>query len=89
MKPRSAFKQQLAMSILLVNSDVKTMRTPDGHSKLDQAKYHSRKAHRSPPPNPPNTVSLHRVMFAVDDIDDPSPASANTAAKLLGEIAQY
>jgi hypothetical protein len=47
------------------------MRTPDGHSKLELTKYHTPAAvgvERENPP--PNTLGLHRVMFALDDIDD-------------------
>jgi Pyridoxamine 5'-phosphate oxidase len=56
------------------------MRTPDGHGRLELTKYHSPAAIGARPPNPPaNTLGLHRVMFAVDDIDDASPACGLTA----------
>src|SRR3982074_3291402 len=45
------------------------MRPPDGHSKLELTKYPSPAAFGAQPENPPpNTLGLHRVMFAVDDI---------------------
>src|SRR3977135_3012015 len=78
-----------------VRSDIAMMRTPDGHSKLELAKYHTPAASGAEPENPPpNTLGLHRVMFAVDDIDDtvaPLRAHALRArgAELLGEVAQY
>ena len=54
-----------------VQSDIVMMRTPDGHSKLELTKYHTPAAVGAEPENPPpNTLGLHRVMFAVDDIDD-------------------
>jgi catechol 2,3-dioxygenase-like lactoylglutathione lyase family enzyme len=54
-----------------VRSDIAMMRTPDGHSKLELTKYHTAAASGAKPENPPpNTLGLHRVMFAVDDIDD-------------------
>jgi catechol 2,3-dioxygenase-like lactoylglutathione lyase family enzyme len=54
-----------------VRSDIAMMRTPDGHSKLELTKYHTPAAVGAEPENPsPNTLGLHRVMFAVDDIDD-------------------
>ena len=63
-----------------VRSDIAMMRTPDGHSKLELTKYHTPAAVGADPGNPPpNTLGLHRVMFAVDDIDDTSPACAPTA----------
>ena len=50
-----------------VRSDIAMMRTPDGHSKLELTKYHTPAAVGAEPANPPpNTLGLHRVMFAVD-----------------------
>lgn len=66
------------------------MRTPDGHSKLELTKYHTPAASGTEPENPPpNTLGLHRVMFAVDDIDDTVARLRAHGAELLGEVAQY
>jgi catechol 2,3-dioxygenase-like lactoylglutathione lyase family enzyme len=73
-----------------VRSDIAMMRTPDGHSKLELAKYHTPAASGAEPENPPpNTLGLHRVMFAVDDIDDTVARLRAHGAELLGEVAQY
>jgi catechol 2,3-dioxygenase-like lactoylglutathione lyase family enzyme len=49
-----------------VRSEIAMMRTPDGHGKLELTKYHAPAADRAGPQNPPpNTLGLHRVMFAV------------------------
>jgi catechol 2,3-dioxygenase-like lactoylglutathione lyase family enzyme len=73
-----------------VRSDIAMMRTPDGHSKLELAKYHTPAAVRAEPANPPpNTLGLHRVMFAVDDIEDVVARLRPHGAELLGELAQY
>lgn len=73
-----------------VRSDIAMMRTPDGHSKLELAKYHSPAAVGAKPHNPPpNTLGLHRVMFAVDDIADTVARLRGHGAELLGEVAQY
>lgn len=74
-----------------VRSDVAMMRTPDGHGKLELTKYHAPSparvgAAKNPPPN---TLGLHRVMFAVDDIDDTVTRLRTHGAELLGEVAQY
>ena len=54
-----------------VRTDIAMMRTPDGHSKLELTEYHTPAAVGAEPENPPpNTLGLHRVMFAVDDIND-------------------
>jgi len=73
-----------------VRSDIAMMRTPDGHGRLELAKYHIPAAVRAEPANPPpNTLGLHRVMFAVDDIDDTLARLRAHGAELLGEVAQY
>jgi catechol 2,3-dioxygenase-like lactoylglutathione lyase family enzyme len=73
-----------------VRSEIAMMRTPDGHSKLELTKYHTPAAVGAEPEHPPpNTVGLHRVMFAVDDIDDTIARLRAHGAELLGEVAQY
>lgn len=66
------------------------MRTRDGHSKLELTRFHNPAAIAAGPLNsPPNTLGLHRVMFAVDDIDDTISRLRRHGAELLGEVAQY
>jgi catechol 2,3-dioxygenase-like lactoylglutathione lyase family enzyme len=73
-----------------VRSDIAMMRTPDGHSKLELAKYHTPAAVRAELANPPpNTLGLHRVMFAVEDIEDVLARLRTHGAELVGELAQY
>ena len=73
-----------------VRSDIAMMRTPDGHSKLELTKYHNPAAIGARPHNPPpNTLGLHRVMFAVDDIEDVVARLRTHGAELVGELAQY
>jgi catechol 2,3-dioxygenase-like lactoylglutathione lyase family enzyme len=74
-----------------IRSEIAMMRTPDGHSKLELTKYHTPAAVVAGPENPPppNTLGLHRVMFAVDDIDDTIARLRAHGAELLGEVAQY
>jgi catechol 2,3-dioxygenase-like lactoylglutathione lyase family enzyme len=73
-----------------VRSDIAMMRTPDGHSKLELTEYHTPAAVGVEPENPPpNTLGLHRVMFAVDDINDTVARLRAHGAELLGEVAQY
>jgi catechol 2,3-dioxygenase-like lactoylglutathione lyase family enzyme len=73
-----------------VRSDIAMMRTPDGHGRLELTTYHTPAAVSAEPENPPpNTLGLHRVMFAVDDIDDVVARLRTHGAELLGELAQY
>ena len=73
-----------------VQSDIAMMRTPDGHSKLELTSITTPAAVGAEPESPPpNTRGLHRVMFAVDDIDDTVARLRAYGAELLGEVAQY
>jgi catechol 2,3-dioxygenase-like lactoylglutathione lyase family enzyme len=73
-----------------VQSDIAMMRTPDGHSKVELSKYRTPAPSGAEPENPPpNTLGLHRIMFAVDDIDDTVARLRAHGAELLGEVAQY
>ncbi|MFB7281497.1 VOC family protein [Streptomyces hydrogenans] len=73
-----------------VRSEIAMMRTPDGHGRLELAQYHHPEVvgGRSPHP-PPNTLGIHRVMYAVDDIDDTLARLRPHGAELLGEVARY
>jgi catechol 2,3-dioxygenase-like lactoylglutathione lyase family enzyme len=73
-----------------VRCDVAMMRTPDGHGRLELAKYLTPAPIDAGPHNPPhNTLGMHRVMFAVDDIDDTVARLRHHGAELVGEVAQY
>ncbi|MFC8074448.1 VOC family protein [Streptomyces sp. NPDC057307] len=72
-----------------VHCDIAMVRTPDGHSRLELAKYRS-PTPTSGPHNPPhNILGTHRVMFAVDDIKDTVARLRPLGAELLGEIARF
>ncbi|MFF2493515.1 VOC family protein [Agromyces sp. NPDC058064] len=73
-----------------VRSEIAVLVTPDGHGRLELATYLEPVASEMSPANPPpNTLGLHRVMFAVDDIDDTVARLRGHGAELLGEIANY
>ncbi|OLT51339.1 VOC family protein [Cellulosimicrobium sp. CUA-896] len=73
-----------------MRSEIAMLRVPDGPGRLELARYFA------PVPvdaglqsAPPNTLGLHRVMFAVDDIDDTVERLRRHGAELLGDIAQF
>ncbi|MEU7740750.1 VOC family protein [Nonomuraea sp. NPDC049158] len=73
-----------------VRCDIAMMRTPDGHGRLELAKYQNPAAIGAGPHNPPhNTLGMHRVMFAVGDIEDVVARLRTHGAELVGELAQY
>ncbi|MFF9279822.1 VOC family protein [Streptomyces griseosporeus] len=73
-----------------VRCDVAMLRTPDGHSRLELARYLSPAAISAGPRNAPhNILGTHRVMFAVDDIEDTVARLRPHGAELVGQLAQY
>lgn len=66
------------------------IRTPDGHSRLELAKYRSPAVIAAGPRNRPHNIpGTHRVMFAVDDIEDTVARLRPHGAELVGEIARF
>jgi catechol 2,3-dioxygenase-like lactoylglutathione lyase family enzyme len=73
-----------------VHCDIAMVRTPDGHSRLELARYRSPAAVSDGPRNRPhNILGTHRVMFAVDDIKDTVARLRPHGAEVLGEIARF
>ena len=73
-----------------VRSDIAMMRTPDGHGRLELDKFHTPTAVRAEREDAPvNTLGIHRVMFAVDDVDDTVARLRTHGAELIGEVVQY
>ena len=73
-----------------LRSEIAMMRVPDGAGRLELTRYDA------PTPldlglgtAPPNVLGMHRVMFAVDDIDDTVERLRPHGSELLGEIVRY
>ncbi|MFE3069955.1 VOC family protein [Streptomyces sp. NPDC059247] len=72
--------------------EIAMMRIPDAPGRLELAKYHHPKAivpEPEPEIAPANTLGLHRVMFAVDDIEDTLARLRPHGAELVGEVTRY
>ncbi len=66
------------------------VRIPDGHGRLELAKYRSPEAIGAESRDRPhNVLGTHRVMFAVDDIEDTVARLRPHGAELVGEIARF
>ncbi|WP_407561069.1 VOC family protein [Streptomyces sp. 184] len=73
-----------------VHCDIAMVRTPDGHSRLELARYRTPAAIGTGPRNAPhNILGTHRVMFAVDDIEDTVARLRPHGAELVGEMARF
>ncbi|MFJ9371520.1 VOC family protein [Nocardia sp. NPDC101769] len=73
-----------------VRQDIAMLRTPDGHSRVELAMFHTPQAISAEPKDAPaNTLGIRRIMFAVDDIDDVVARLRTHGAELVGEVEQY
>jgi catechol 2,3-dioxygenase-like lactoylglutathione lyase family enzyme len=73
-----------------VRQDVAMLRIPDGHGRIELARFHTPEAISAEPKNAPvNTLGIRRIMFAVDDIDDVVARLRAHGAELVGDVAQY
>jgi catechol 2,3-dioxygenase-like lactoylglutathione lyase family enzyme len=73
-----------------VRATLVTMRTPDGHGRIELDKFHTPEAIRTVPENVPvNALGIRRIMFAVDDIDDLVARLLAHGAERVGEVVQY
>lgn len=73
-----------------VRQDVAMLATPDGHSRLELARFHTPAAISPEPANAPtNTLGIRRIMFAVDSIENVVARLQARGAELVGEIAEH
>ena len=73
-----------------VRQDVAMLRIPDGHGRIELARFHTPEAIGADPKDAPvNTLGIRRIMFAVDDIDDVVARLRAHGADLVGAVAQY
>ncbi|GAA3040185.1 VOC family protein [Actinokineospora globicatena] len=73
-----------------VRQDIAMLRTPDGHGRIELAKFHTPAAIRSEPTDAPaNTLGIRRIMFAVDNLNDVVTRLRTHGAELVGEVARF
>jgi catechol 2,3-dioxygenase-like lactoylglutathione lyase family enzyme len=71
--------------------EIAMMRIPGGlQGRLELSQYHAPVAITPEPAvTPSNTLGLHRVMFAVDDIEDTLARLRPHGGELVGEVARF
>ena len=73
-----------------VRATIASMRTPDGHGRIELDKFHTPAAIRAEPEDTPvNALGFRRIMFEVDDIDDVLGRLRRHGAELIGDVVQY
>ena len=72
-----------------VRTDIAMMRAPNGPGRIELTKYHTPASPGGEQPASVNTLGMHRIMFAVHDIEDVIDRLKPHGAELLGELVQY
>ena len=71
-------------------SEIATMRTPDGHGRLELDRFETPAAIRYGPVKAPvNTLGIGRIMFEVDDLDDVVARLRQHGGELVDQIMQF
>jgi catechol 2,3-dioxygenase-like lactoylglutathione lyase family enzyme len=70
--------------------EIATLRTPDGHSRLELTQFQN-PAPVGPNPKdlPVNALGYRRIMFAVDDLDDTLARLRTRGAELVRDVVEY
>ena len=65
------------------------METPDGHGRVELAKFHAPPGPSGDAHAPANTPGIRHLTFAVDDIDAVVAGLRARGAELVGELERY
>ena len=72
-----------------VRAQIAMLETPDGHGRLELAKFHAPPGPGGDRHTPANTPGIRHVSFAVDDIDAVVAGLRARGAELVGEVERY
>jgi catechol 2,3-dioxygenase-like lactoylglutathione lyase family enzyme len=72
-----------------VRSEIAFLQTPDGHGRIELAKFHSPPYQGERGEAPANKPGIRHVTFAVEDIDAVLARLQALGAELVGELERY
>jgi catechol 2,3-dioxygenase-like lactoylglutathione lyase family enzyme len=72
-----------------VRAEIAMLETPDGHSRVELAKFHSPAGPGGDRQAPPNAPGIRHLTFAVDDLDVVLAGVRAHGAELVGEVERY
>ena len=72
-----------------VRADIVMLRTPDGGSKLELAKYRSPSHDGDGGPPAPNAPGIRHILFVVDDVEASLASLRAHGGELVGELVNY
>jgi catechol 2,3-dioxygenase-like lactoylglutathione lyase family enzyme len=72
-----------------VRAEIAMLETPDGHGRVELAKFHAPSGQGGDGHAPANTPGIRHVSFSVDDIDAVVAGLRARGAELVGEVERY
>ena len=72
-----------------VRSEIAMLETPDGHGRVELAKFHAPSSPGGDRHAPANAPGIRHVAFVVDDIDAIVASLRARGAELVGEVERY
>jgi catechol 2,3-dioxygenase-like lactoylglutathione lyase family enzyme len=72
-----------------IRSEIAMMETPDGHGRVELAKFHAPPGRAGDRHEAPNTPGIRHLAFAVDDIDAVVAGLRARGTELVGEVERY
>lgn len=72
-----------------VRAEIAMMETPDGHGRLELAKFHAPSGPGGDRHEPANSPGIRHVAFEVEDIDAVVAGLRARDAELVGEVERY
>jgi catechol 2,3-dioxygenase-like lactoylglutathione lyase family enzyme len=72
-----------------VRAEIAMLETPDGHGRVELAKFHAPSGPGGERHAPANAPGIRHVAFAVDDVDAVVAGLRARGAELVGEVERY
>jgi catechol 2,3-dioxygenase-like lactoylglutathione lyase family enzyme len=72
-----------------VRAEIAMLETPDGHGRVELAKFHAPSGPGGDRHAPANTPGIRHITFAVDDVDAVIARLRARGAELIGEVERY
>jgi catechol 2,3-dioxygenase-like lactoylglutathione lyase family enzyme len=72
-----------------VKAEIVMMETPDGHGRVELARFQAPSSPAGDPSAASNTLGIRHLTFAVDDVDATVTGLRTHGGELVGEIERY
>ncbi len=72
-----------------VRADIAILQTPDGHGRVELARFHAPPSPAGNANEPANAPGIRHLLFTVDDIDAAVAGVQARGGELVGEVGRY